>query len=173
MKNKILMLNAMLSHFSRVQLCVTPQTGANQAPPSLGFSRQEHWSGLPFPSPMRESERVEVILETIKFIVSFANYFYLSTRNGLPWWHYWQRVCLRIQETQETGFLSLSLTQGFYPLDEEMATHSSILAWKIPWTEEPDKLQSMGLQRIRFNWAQIYKEFTRNRKGPSITTLYR
>ena len=41
---------------SRVRLCVTPQTAAHQAPPSLGFSRQEHWSGLPFPSPMRESE---------------------------------------------------------------------------------------------------------------------
>ena len=35
-----------------------------------------------------------------------------------------------------------------YPLEKEMATHSSILAWKIPWTEEPDGLQSMGLQRV-------------------------
>ena len=34
------------------------------------------------------------------------------------------------------------------PLEEEMATQSSILAWKIPWTEEPGKLQSMGLQRV-------------------------
>ena len=34
-----------------------------------------------------------------------------------------------------------------HPLEEEMATHSSILAWKIPWTEEPGGLQSMGLQR--------------------------
>ena len=46
----------LLSHFSRVRLCVTPQMAAYQAPPSLGFSRQEHWSGLPFPSPMHESE---------------------------------------------------------------------------------------------------------------------
>ena len=46
----------LLSHFSHVQLCVIPQTAAHQAPPSLRFSRQEHWSGLPFPSPMRESE---------------------------------------------------------------------------------------------------------------------
>ena len=42
----------LLSRFSRVRLCATPQTAAHQAPPSLGFSRQEHWSGLPFPSPM-------------------------------------------------------------------------------------------------------------------------
>ena len=34
------------------------------------------------------------------------------------------------------------------PLEEEMATHSSILAWRIPWTEEPGKLQSMGSQRV-------------------------
>ena len=47
----------LLHHFSRVWLCVTPQTEAHQAPPSLGFSRQEHWSGLPFPSPMHESEK--------------------------------------------------------------------------------------------------------------------
>ena len=47
----------LLSHFSRVRLCATPQTAAHQAPPSLGFSRQEHWSGLPFPSPMYESEK--------------------------------------------------------------------------------------------------------------------
>ena len=40
-----------LSHFSHVWLCATPQMTAHQAPPSLGFSRQEHWSGLPFPSP--------------------------------------------------------------------------------------------------------------------------
>ena len=46
----------LLSRFSRVRLCVTPQTAAHQAPPSLGFSRQEHWSGLPFPSPMYASE---------------------------------------------------------------------------------------------------------------------
>ena len=47
----------LLSHFSRVWLCATPEMAAHQAPPSLGFSRQEHWSGLPFPSPMHESEK--------------------------------------------------------------------------------------------------------------------
>ena len=45
------------SRFSRVRLCVTPEMAAHQAPPSLGFSRQEHWSGLPFPPPMHESEK--------------------------------------------------------------------------------------------------------------------
>ena len=42
---------------SRVRLCATPETAAHQAPLSLGFSRQEHWSGLPFPSLMHKSEK--------------------------------------------------------------------------------------------------------------------
>ena len=47
----------LLSRFSRVRLCAAPEMAAHQAPPSLGFSRQEHWSGLPIPSPMHESEK--------------------------------------------------------------------------------------------------------------------
>ena len=54
-KNTLLLL--LLSSFSRVQLFATPKTAAHQALPSLGFSRQEHWSGLPFPFPMHESEK--------------------------------------------------------------------------------------------------------------------
>ena len=53
----MLLLLLLLSRFSHVQLCATPQTAAHQAPPSLGFSRQEHRSGLPFPSPMHKSEK--------------------------------------------------------------------------------------------------------------------
>ena len=56
-KNHWIVLLLLLSHFSHVWLCETPETAAHQAPPSLGFSRQEHWSGLPFPSPMHESEK--------------------------------------------------------------------------------------------------------------------
>ena len=41
------------------------------------------------------------------------------------------------------------------PLEKEMAIHSSTLAWKIPWTEEPDRLQSMGLQRVGHDWAIV------------------
>ena len=46
---------------------------------------------------------------------------------------------------RETWVLSLG---GEDPLEKEMATHSSTLTWKIPWTEEPGRLQSMGLQRV-------------------------
>ena len=53
----LLLLLLLLSHFRRARLCASPQTAAHQAPPSLGFSRQEYWSGLPFPSPIHESEK--------------------------------------------------------------------------------------------------------------------
>ena len=49
---------------------------------------------------------------------------------------------------QEARVLSLGWED---PLQEEMAAHSSILAWRIPWTEEPGKPQSMGLQRVGHN----------------------
>ena len=52
-----LLLLLLLSRFSRVRLCATPETAAHQAPPSLGFSRQEHWSRSPFPSPTHGSEK--------------------------------------------------------------------------------------------------------------------
>ena len=52
---KLLLL--LLSRFSHVRLYPTPLMAAHEAPLSLGFSRQEHWSGLPFPSPMHESEK--------------------------------------------------------------------------------------------------------------------
>ena len=45
------------SEVAQTSASVGTQTASHQAPPSLGFSRQEHWSGLPFPSPMRESEK--------------------------------------------------------------------------------------------------------------------
>ena len=51
------MLLLLLSHFRCVRLCATPQTAAHQASPHLGFSRQGHWSGLPFPSPAHEGEK--------------------------------------------------------------------------------------------------------------------
>ena len=52
----MLLLLLLLSSVSRVRLCASLETAAHQVPPSLGFSRQEYWSGLPFPSPMHESE---------------------------------------------------------------------------------------------------------------------
>ena len=55
-----------------------------------------------------------------------------------------------MQENQETWIQSLCWED---PLGKEMVTHSSILAWNIAWTEELGRLQSMGLQRVRYDWA--------------------
>ena len=124
--DKILKLNLFLSSpvkvksFSRIQLFATPWTVAYQVPPSMGFSRQEYWSGLPFPSPDLPHPGIEPrspAAQTVK----------------------------RLLTTQETRVQSLGREDL---LEKEMATHSSILAWKIPWMVEPGRLQSMGSQRV-------------------------
>ena len=61
-------------------------------------------------------------------------------------------VVKNLPAMQETWVQSLG---GENPLEEGIATHSSILAWKIPWTEEPGGLQSMGSYRVGRNWAHI------------------
>ena len=55
---------------------------------------------------------------------------------------------------QETWVKSLG---GEDPMEKEVATHSSILPWKIPWTDEPGRLQSTELQRVRYNWAHTHR----------------
>ena len=62
----------------------------------------------------------------------------------------WVENSPAMQKTQETQVRFLGWED---PLEEGMATHSSILAWKIPWTETPGRLQSMGSQRVRHDWA--------------------
>ena len=58
------------------------------------------------------------------------------------------QVVKRLPTMRETGVGSLGQED---PLEKEMATHSSTLAWKIPWTKEPGRLQSIGLQRVGHN----------------------
>ena len=56
----------------------------------------------------------------------------------------------RLPVMQETRVRSLGQED---PLEKEMATHSSILAWRILWTEEPGRIQSMGSQTVRHDWV--------------------
>ena len=63
---------------------------------------------------------------------------------GLPRWHSGEES-ISMEEMQETQVLSLGQED---PLEKKRATHSSTLAWKIPWTEEPGRLQSMGSLRV-------------------------
>ena len=86
----------------------------------------------------------------------------------------------RLPGTQETRVRSLGRED---PLEKEMATHSSILAWRIlllPWREEPGGLQSMGSQRVKHDWAtslthsmvtanEIYSRYTKRTKQFNYT----
>ena len=86
---------------SRVRLFATSWTSAYQALPSMGFSSQEYWSGVPV--LYRQCENILIQNKIVLVII----------------------------------------------LEKAMAPHSSTLAWKIPWTEEPGRLQSMGSLRVR------------------------
>ena len=60
---------------------------------------------------------------------------------------------------------------GLDPLEKGMATHSSILAWRIPWTEEPGRLQSMGSQRVRHDWSILARMHQHTFLKPFIAHL--
>ena len=66
--------------------------------------------------------------------------------DGGAWWAAVHGVAM--SQTQQSDF---TFTFHFHALEEEMATHSSTLAWRIPWTEKPSGLQSMGLHRVRYD----------------------
>ena len=73
----------------------------------------------------------------------------------------WVKNQFAMQETQEMRVWSLG---GEDPLEKEMTTHSSILALKIPWTEESGRLQSMGLQRLGHDWSDL----THTQQSPEL-----
>ena len=156
----------------------------HQALPSLGFCRQEHWGGSPFPSPMPESEKGKWSCSVV--CDSSRPHGLQPTRLLRPWdfpgkstrvgCHYlykpksrsilqksWPALfkAVKIIKNKEMFSVTLviySLVQIFVaPYCEEvekaMSPHSSTLAWKIPWTEEPGGLQSMGSWRVGHDWA--------------------
>ena len=87
-------------------------------------------------------------------VSSFANIFSRSVGllfvvvYGFLWASLVAQRLKRLPARRETRIQSLGRED---PLEKEMVTHSSILVWRIPWTEEPGRLQSMGLQRVRHN----------------------
>ena len=60
---------------------------------------------------------------------------------------YTEEICCHHDE----GSRMTETVADYIPLEKEMATHSSILAWRIPWTEETDRLQSIGLKRVKYD----------------------
>ena len=104
----------------------------------MGFPRQEHWSGLPFPFPT-QYYRVTYLPALMHKFTSC----YKDVRTSLV-----AQMAKHPSTMWETRVQSLGLEDL---LEKEMATHSSVLAWKIPWMEEPGRLQSMGLQRVGYD----------------------
>ena len=119
----------LLSCFSHVWLFATPWTVAHQAPLSMRFSRQEYWSGLPCP---------------LQGICVYVCTHILDIPGGSDG----KIICL---QHGRPGFNPCVEPED--PLEKEMATHSSTLAWKIPWMEKIGRLQSMASQRVRHDWV--------------------
>ena len=83
-------------------------------------------------------------------IARFPSFLWLRTSPLASQVAQWLKNPPTIQETQE---MSVWFLGGEDPLEEGMATHSSIPAWRIPWSEEPGGLQSMRSQRVRHDWS--------------------
>ena len=73
-----------------------------------------------------------------------------SPMDGGAWWAAVHRVA-----KSRTRLSNFTLTFDFHALEKEMATHSSVLAWRIPGTGEPDGLPSMGSHRVGHDWSDL------------------
>ena len=131
----------MSESLSRVQLFVTPWTVACQVPLSMEFSRQEYC--------VLSCSNKTLLIETSTGAV-LAHRSQFANPYSISWASLVVQTVKNLPATWETQAQNLSWQD---PLEKGMATHSSILAWRIPWTEEPGGLQSMGSQRVRHDWA--------------------
>ena len=151
----------MLSHFTHVWLFANPWGVACQAPPSMGFSRHEYWRGLPFPSPgIFPIQGLNLGLlhcwQTLyhlshqgslgggQNLTRYIKNKYFKAVNGLLRWLSGQEST---HNASDTGLIPVwedplekEMATHSSTLAWEMAAHSSTLAWKIPWTEEPGGL---------------------------------
>ena len=134
----------------------TPHTVAPQAPLSIELSWQEYWSRLPFPSPgdlpVSEIESMSSALQADSLPQSHQGSTYLShTGTQLsPKFIKLKIPLVTHPEIDEFHSLHLCKSMGF-PAEKAIAPHSSTLAWKIPWMEEPGRLPSMGSHRVGHN----------------------
>ena len=151
---------------SRVRLFATPWTAAYQAPLSMGFSRQKYWRrvdapllGFPCssvvknPPAMQEPQKKwvrslgrEVSLE--KEMTTHSCFCLENPRGGGAWWADVYGVTQSRTRLNRLSSSSSRIKTGPVIVEKAMATHSSTLAWKIPWTEEPGGLLSMGSHRV-------------------------
>ena len=122
-----------LSCFSCVWLFVTSWTVACQAPWCIGFSRQEYWSELLCPPPVSNPCLLlsPVLVSQVVVVV--------------------KKLPANAGDERDEGLIpGLGRSPGGGP-----ATYPSILVWRIPWTEEPSRLQSKGLHRVEHSWSDF------------------
>ena len=148
---------------------MTSWTIAHQAPLLMGFPRQEFWNRFLFPSPGdlpdTQMEPKSHALQVDSLLLSHHSDCDDSTQRVITTWSLLEAAPSLVGALHELGFPGGSDSKesacsaghpgstpgsGRSP-EKEMAAHSSILAWRIPWTEEPGGLQSMGPQRVRHN----------------------
>ena len=124
----------------------------------MKFSRQEYWGGLQFPSPGdlpdpgSEPSSLTLQADSLPDRPQGKPFHSLNESNSILLYFISlvaQRA-KRLLAVRETRVWSLGQED---PLEKEIATHSSTLAWKIPWTDKPGRLQSMGSQRVGHDWA--------------------
>ena len=140
--NSVALVCVCAQFFSRVLLFLAPWTVACLAPLSMGFPRQEYWSGLPFTTP---GDLPDPGIEPSSLILLHWQVDSLSLASlGLT-----SLVAQKVIESAYSAGDPGSISGWEDPLEKEMAIQSNTLAWKIPWTEEPGRLQSMGSQRVR------------------------
>ena len=133
----------LLSRFSRVQLCATPETAPHRAPPSLGFSRQEYWSGLPFPSPRLRTMRMTCYLlakwNEIKQGCLMRTYFIL---------------CFRYHLSESKMYFSALLRCNVHTIKFTSQLHSLMRPVKcvIQCFNPPEKFLQTPLQTVPAPW---------------------
>ena len=205
---KLLLL--LLSRFSRVRLCVTPYTAAHQAPPSLGFSRQEHWSG--YISWVLYIYSIHSIYSFVSWFLcssSFVRFIYVVVAvvcpyysflllNSIRWIYkllftypfhfrcpcglflvlaYSKQSLMRradsLEKTLVLGKIESRRRQGWQRM-RWLDGITDLWTWvwansgSLWWTGKPGMLQSLGLQRVRHDWAT---ELNCQAKPPKTTLV--
>ena len=113
---------------------------------------------------MFSSKSFIILAPICRSLIHFESIFYVMWSNGsISFFCMWlssypgaslaAQIVKHLPTMRETRVWSLGWED---PLEKEMATHSSILTWKMPWTEEPGRLQSMGSQRVGHDWVTSY-----------------
>ena len=147
----------MLSHFNHVQLFAAPWTVAHQTPLSMGFSRQEYWIAYALLQGIFPTQGLNPHLlcllhweaSALQLVPPGKPYLRDIKENSFSHWSsLMAQMVKNLTARQEARVQPLDQED---PLEKEMATHSSILAWRIPWTEEPGGLQSTALQKVKYN----------------------